>query len=165
MPGYLLLKSSSTVCCTCLDNSALPFPAREFRAASRRLCPPMADKVRGRSARSVFSEVHVPRKNGSHLICACGRKLCEAFPDAEIGTLEKRVPIFCPQPLESRCGMVLNRGDPSEREGDFPLVLRFKRYIFPRRRGRLPAGRVFPRRSFVLWQRSNSKQSPSGSWT
>ena len=47
------------------------------KAAARRSA--LAALARLRAERSIFADVHAAGKNALHFICACGRKLCEAF--------------------------------------------------------------------------------------
>ena len=50
-----------------------------MQPAARTHCPLKADISHTCGLISIFSDAHVTGKNESDLICACGRKLCEAF--------------------------------------------------------------------------------------
>ena len=47
--------------------------------AARIICAPTAHKFHTCRARSIFPDVHAAGENDFDFICACGRKLCEAF--------------------------------------------------------------------------------------
>ena len=58
--------------------TGLSFEKAAARCSARRARPSHVCEPSG-----IFSDVHAAGENDSHLLCACGRKLCEAFPPSK----------------------------------------------------------------------------------